>query len=54
MVVVVAVVVVMVVIVTMIMADDDKVLAVPAEIVDARHSKRNFTGMREPRIRLEL
>lgn len=46
--------VVIVVVVVVILADDDKVLAVPADIVDAGHGERNFTCMREPRVRLEL
>jgi hypothetical protein len=50
--VVVAVVVVMVMVV--VVADYDKVLAVPADIVDAGHGERNVTSMREPRVRLEL
>jgi hypothetical protein len=40
------------VVVVMVMAYDDKVLAVPADIVDAGHSKRNVASVREPRVRL--
>ena len=32
--------------VTMIMADDDEVLAVPADIVDAGHGVRNVASLR--------
>ena len=34
--------------------EDHFLLAVPADIVDAGHGERNFTCMREPRVRLEL
>jgi hypothetical protein len=30
-----------------IVADDDKMLAVPADILDAGHGERNFTSMRD-------
>ena len=40
------------VVVVVVVADDDKVLAVPTDLVDAGHGKRNFTRMREPRVRL--
>ena len=36
------------------MVDDDKVLAVPADIVDAGHGERNVASVREPRVRLQL
>jgi hypothetical protein len=53
-VVVVTVVAMVVMVVVVVVADDDEVLAMPADIVDARHGERNFTSMREPRVRLEL
>jgi hypothetical protein len=46
--------VIVVVSVVTVVADDDKVLAVPTDIVDAGHGERNFTCVREPRVRLEL
>ena len=48
------VVVMAVVVVMMVMADDDKVLAMPADIVDTGHSERNVASVREPRVRLQL
>jgi hypothetical protein len=46
------VVMVVVEVVMVVVADDDKVLAVPADIVDAGHGERNVARMREPRVRL--
>jgi hypothetical protein len=36
------------------MTDDDKVLAVPSDIVNAGHGERDVARVREPRVRLEL
>ena len=43
-----------VMVVAVVMADDDKVLAVPADIVDAGHGERDVASVREPRVRLQL
>ena len=36
------------------LADDDKVFAVPADVVDAGHADRDVARVREPRFCLEL
>ena len=51
---VVVMVMVVVQVVMVAVADDDKVLAVPADIVDARHGERHVARVREPRVRLQL
>jgi hypothetical protein len=37
-----------------VVANDDEVLAVPTEIIDARHGERNVARVHEPRVRLKL